>query len=358
MEYDTFSKNLYSILTRQEFILAMTASESVAESAHWMVQKREMTTLVNINVIDNTKAPWENVLSTSKRTEEHAAGLNIGSVANVYILAGGDAPSFAGSSDFFGQPVYSIFWHVDLTSGEINVPKGQPKKFINLRDVILESCAKAGNDASSTFSEINRQLLVQAPAPKYRHAFLTYAIVAINGIILAAMYMEGFPQDILVPLRFGAIYPPLILYGGQWYRLFTAMFIHFGFAHFAANSMALLIFGTRIERYFGRAWFIAVYVSTGIAGSLASLFFSRAYSAGASGAIYGLVGFIFVYTRLSKRTIEFINWYVMFIYIGIGISMGFTQTGIDNFAHLGGLFAGAALGVGYYVKGRNDGNAE
>ena len=352
MAFETFSKNLYTMLTQQEFNLAMTASENVAESAHWIVQKREMTTLVNINVIDNTKALWENVLSISKMAEAHAAGLGIGSIANVYILAGGDAPSFAGTSDFFGQPIYSIFWHVDLTSGEVSVPNGQPKKFINLRDIISKSCAKLSENTPATFTDIDEKLSGLTPTPRYKHAYLTYAIVAINGIILGALYMEGFPHDILVPLRFGAIYPPLILYGGEWYRLFTAMFIHFGVAHFAANAMGLLIFGTRIERYFGRLWFVAIYIATGLTGSLASLFFSRAYSAGASGAIYGLVGFIFVYTRLSKRTIEFMNWYVMFIYIGIGITMGFTQPGIDNFAHLGGLFAGAALGLGYYMKSR------
>ena len=114
MDFESFSKNLYAILTQQEFNLTMTASENVAESSHWLVQKQEMTTLVSINVIDNSKALWENILSISKMTEAHAAGLNIGSVANVYILAGGNTPSFKGASDFFGQPIYSIFWHVDL----------------------------------------------------------------------------------------------------------------------------------------------------------------------------------------------------------------------------------------------------
>ena len=353
MEFEAFSKNLYTLLAQQEFNLAMTASENVAESSHWLVQKREMTTLVGVNVIDNSKALWENVLSISKMTEAHAAGLGIGSVVNVYILAGGITPSFNGASDFFGQPIYSIFWHVDLATGEVSAPNGQPKKFINLRDLISKSFTELSESGQVTFSDIDTQQQILAPSPKYNHANLTYWILAINAVILGAIYNAGFPHNILVPLYFGAIYPPLILYGGEWFRLFTAMFIHFGIYHFAANAMGLLIFGTRIERYFGRLWFAVIYITTGLAGSVASLFLSRAYSAGASGAIYGLVGFIFVYTKLSKRTIEYINWYVMFIYIGIGITMGFTQPGIDNFAHLGGLFAGAALGVGYYLRGRH-----
>ena len=352
MDFETFSRNLYTILSKEEFSLAMTASENVAESSHWVAQKREMTTLVNINVIDNTKAVWENVLSISKMTEARSAGLNIGSVANVYILAGGALPCFSGASDYFGQPIYSIFWHVALPNGEVSAPSGQPKKFINLREIIAKSCTDLNENTAATFSEINIQQQNLAPSSRFKHAYITYAIIAVNALILAALYIEGFPEDILVPMRFGAIYPPLIIYGGEWYRLFTAMFIHFGVVHFAANSMGLLIFGTRIERFFGRFWFTAIYVITGLAGSVASLFLSRAYSAGASGAIYGLVGFIFVYTRLSKRTIEYINWYVMFIYIGIGITMGFTQDGIDNFGHLGGLFAGAVLGAVYYFRNK------
>ena len=350
MEFGIFSKNLYKILAHQEFNLAAIHTENISESSHWVVQKREMTTLVCVNVIDNQKALWENVLSISKMAEARALGLNIGSVSNVYILAGGEMPSFKGASEFFGQPIYSIFWHVNLQNGEVNAPYGQPKKFINLREIISEAITNESGDLPATFSEIKKQQSSLAPYARYKHAYLTYSIILINAVVLLAMYAQGFPYDIYVPMRFGAIFPPLIFYEGEWYRLFTAMFIHFGFYHFAANALGLLIFGTRVERYFGRAWFMAIYIGAGLMGSVASLFLSRAYSAGASGAIYGLVGFIFLYTKLSKRTIEFINWYVMFIYIGIGIGMGFTQTGIDNFAHLGGLISGAILGVGYYLR--------
>ena len=344
MEFGTFSKNLYSLLARQEFFLELTNAQDVALSPHWVVAKREMTTLVNINVIDNRAALWENVLNHSREIEDNCRERGIGAVANVYLLVGGTCPVFNGAVEFYGQEIYSIFWHLNLETGNVTVPLGQPKKFLDLRNLINEAKTEA-TDLPATFVEIAK---INQPDVRQNHPILTYTVIAINAIILMLMYLDGFPQDMYVPIRFGAIFPPLIFYGGEWYRLFSAMFVHFGLSHFAANAMGLIIFGTRVERYFGRGWFLFVYLVTGLWGSLASLYLSRAYSAGASGAIYGLVGFIFLYTRLSKRSIEFINWYVMFIYIGVGVALGFSTPGIDNFAHMGGLFSGVVIGIMYY----------
>ena len=346
VEFGTFSKNLYSLLAKQEFSLQSAVAADAEKSSHWAVAKREITTLVYVNVIDNRHALWENVLNQSKKIEENCVERGIGAAMNVYILVGGDVPNFLGAVEFFGQEVYSIFWHLDLETGAVTVPSGQPKKFLDLRSLVDEA-KKEVSVLPPTFMEIAN--VSTKPAKKQRLPIITYTVIIINAIILMLMYLEGFPQDIYVPVRFGAIFPPLILYGGEWYRLFTAMFVHFGVSHFAANALGLIIFGTRMERYFGHVWFLLVYVITGLWGSVASLYLSRAYSAGASGAIYGLVGFIFLYTRLSKRSIEFINWYVMFIYIGVGVALGFSTPGVDNFAHLGGLLAGAAMGVLYFL---------
>ena len=345
--YQSFSKNLYSQGLDREYKLVMAQTDDISLSHHWAMQNVEMTTLVNINVADGEKINWAAVLAASKLTAAYGNNLldKVGQVTNVFIIAGGPIPTFEGAEEYFGQPVYSVFWHVNLATGEVTAAKGQPKKIFDLREMIRSSVAAKNAKTPHTFSEIGRMAITRAPAPKYSHPMLTYAIITINAVVLVLMYLEGFPQDMLVPMRFGAIYPPLILIGGQWYRLFTSMFIHFGLAHFASNSLGLVIFGSRVERYFGRSKFLMIYICTGLIGSLASLFLSQAYSAGASGAIYGLVGFMFIYTRITKRTIEFINWYVMFIYIGIGMSLGFTTAGIDNFAHLGGLLSGAVFGA-------------
>ena len=344
MDFGAFSKNLYSLLARQEFFLEIASAQNVGESAHWAVVKREMTTLVNINVVDMAASSWEEIFNHSRRVEENVRVKGIGAAMNMYILVGGSVPEFAGADEYFGQEVYSVFWHLDLHTGNLTVPKGQPKKFLDLHKLIDEAKSEV-SELPPTFSEISK--MSSKPAMKYRYPIITYTIIGINLLILTLMLLEGFPHVMYIPLRF-AIYPAFILYGGQWYRLFTAMFVHFGLSHFAANSLGLIIFGTRFERYFGRTWFLLTYITTGLWGSLASLYLSRAFSAGASGAIYGIVGFIFLYTKLSKRSIEFINWYIMFIYIGIGVALGFGTQGIDNFAHMGGLLSGALMGVLYY----------
>ena len=84
----------------------------------------------------------------------------------------------------------------------------------------------------------------------------------------------------------------------------------------------------------------------GSAFSLVNIYLAQVpiVSAGASGAVYGLVSALFGYTRRTKRTVEFLNWHFMLIYIGLGMVMGVATPGIDNFAHLGGLVGGIVLG--------------
>jgi rhomboid protease GluP len=123
------------------------------------------------------------------------------------------------------------------------------------------------------------------------------------------------------------------------------MFVHFGLRHFLMNTVGLLIFGIRVERYLGPVYFALIYFMSGLCGAVASLFFTQGYSAGASGAIYGLVGAAFAFTRVSKQSMDQITNYIMVIYILIGVAMGFATPHIDNAGHIGGLAAGVVLGA-------------
>ncbi|MCL2215728.1 MAG: rhomboid family intramembrane serine protease [Defluviitaleaceae bacterium] len=329
-----FSTRLYTLVANQEYQIS-------GDGTHWTAQKVEMTTLIILNVLDTTQIDWSALQHHDAQVRKNAEGLldRVKQVANIYVLAGGEKPDFEGGAPYYGQPVYSVFWHVDLSTGEVSAPKGQPRKVFDLQSLIAQAC-----NTSKAIAPIEHL------RAKYRHPVITYILIGINALILGLMYLAGYPGDFLIPMRFGAIVPYLVHEHGEWFRLFTAMFVHFGVAHFAANAFGLIVFGSRMERYFGRSAFIAIYFLSGLLGSLASLFLSQAYAAGASGAIYGLVGALFAYTRITKRTIESLNWFFMFIYIGIGIAVGFSTTGIDNFAHLGGLLGGVILGVVYALK--------
>jgi len=353
--FGEFSKALYARLLSIEYRLVYGDADLFQGANFWAVQKLELSTFVNLNICNGAIKGWSDVLALDARTRPQAEALldRVGQVANIYVIVGGDRPSFEGAKEYDGSPCFSVFWHLDLFTGQISTPKGQPAKMFGINELVFAAWGEMGKvDAvEDSFTSVERNAIRFAPKPKYRYAFLTFGIMLINAVVLGLMYLDGFPNDFLVPMRFGAIVPELVHYRGEWYRLFTAMFVHFGLAHFAANSFGLLIFGTRVERYFGRICFVAIYLIAGLVGSLASLYLSQAYAAGASGAIYGLVGALFAYTRIHKRTIENLNWYVMFLYIGIGLAMGFATPGIDNFAHLGGLVGGIVVGGVYaFVK--------
>lgn len=173
-----------------------------------------------------------------------------------------------------------------------------------------------------------------------------------GALVVVWLFMElaGGSANSQVLVRFGANYGPFILEGETW-RLFTSMFLHIGLTHLAFNTYALFIFGLETERLFGPDRFIITYILAGLFGSLAS-FASRGpnvLSAGASGAIFGVIGMSLAYFLLHRQTFGHFGRQRMMnllLIIGINLVFGFTVPGIDNLAHLGGLVAGFVIGYG------------
>jgi rhomboid protease GluP len=143
-------------------------------------------------------------------------------------------------------------------------------------------------------------------------------------------------------LRLGAKFGPLI-FAGEWWRLVTAMFLHAGLLHIGMNLWCLVDLGPQVESLFSTTKFIVLYLATGIAGFLLSLWWSPfGLSIGASGAILGLVGVLigasFNHGRLGKDIRGQLWRWVFYIFI-FGIFFA-----VDNAAHLGGLAVGILLG--------------
>jgi rhomboid protease GluP len=121
--------------------------------------------------------------------------------------------------------------------------------------------------------------------------------------------------------------------------------------HLAFNGYALFIFGLEMERLYGPDRFITIYILSGLFGSLASFASRGPYvlSAGASGAIFGIIGMNLAFFTIHRQTFgQFGRQRMMntLFIIGINLFLGFTIPGIDNLAHLGGLIAGFAMGYG------------
>jgi rhomboid protease GluP len=197
----------------------------------------------------------------------------------------------------------------------------------------------------------------------------TQALLVVNIIIFALtyLYQQTSPVWITNPiLRFGVMDYDQIVRGGEWYRLITAFFLHLDFAHMLFNGYALWVIGRDMESFYGRGRYLIIYFLSGLGGTLASWIIGRGASAGASGAIFGLIGaeVIFLYfhrgvadNRYIRLRLREIGIY-MILSFGLGaVSAAYGQgVRIDNWGHLGGLIAGliaSAAVVPQYRVGTN-----
>ena len=171
-------------------------------------------------------------------------------------------------------------------------------------------------------------------------------ISVLSGMATLTDIIDGSINNQIL-IEFGANFGPFILQGQTW-RLFTSMFLHIGLMHLAFNGYALFIFGLEMERLYGPDRFITIYILSGLFGSLASFASRGPYvlSAGASGAIFGVIGVHLAFFMIHRQTFQFARQRMMntLLIIGINLFLGFTIPGIDNLAHLGGLIAGFVMG--------------
>jgi len=179
-----------------------------------------------------------------------------------------------------------------------------------------------------------------------RGASVTKIIMGIDVAVLALMYLTGglhISGETL--LRFGAVYEPLP--SGEWWRLFTAMFVHVGVWHLLLNMWGLLLFGPALEQRYGKARFLTLYLGAGLLGSGFSVaFHNRSLGAGASGAILGILGawvaFYWTHRHISSMRGQLGS---MLFLVGFEMFYSVAQPGIDVYAHLGGLIGGFVIGA-------------
>lgn len=182
---------------------------------------------------------------------------------------------------------------------------------------------------------------------------VTYALIVINVTIFALRYfVPEFATQIILA---GFIDPDAVIQDGQFYRLFTGMFLHFNESHMMFNGIALYYIGSNIERLFGHVRFGLIYLLGGLAGSIFPLLFGGG-GLGASGAVFAIWGaeVVFLYRNLrllgeaGKARIRSTGMLMLF-----NFAFGFTANAISNVAdtgvrignaaHFGGLLGGAIL---------------
>lgn len=179
---------------------------------------------------------------------------------------------------------------------------------------------------------------------------ITYALIIINVLIFIAMYIFGKgSEDTLTLLLFGANYPVLVR-AGDYYRLITSAFLHIGLLHLICNNYALYVIGSQLESFLGKAKFLIIYLVSAICGSLMSMLFSDGISAGASGAIFGLLGSLLYFGYNYRVYLGTVLKSQIIPLIILNLIIGFVTPGIDNAAHIGGLLGGLGMTMALGIK--------
>jgi membrane associated rhomboid family serine protease len=185
---------------------------------------------------------------------------------------------------------------------------------------------------------------------------VTPVLMALNvivfGITAAQAGSVGDNQDSSL-FNTWTLLPPAVA-NGEFWRLFTSGFLHFGPAHLVLNMLALWMLGRELEPALGRLRFTAVYLLSLLGGGVAAYVFGAAFSnvAGASGAIFGLMGAMLV-VLLRRRSSP---GPVMTI-IALNVFISITVPGISLLGHIGGLVVGALITAGLLYAPRERRNA-
>ena len=169
--------------------------------------------------------------------------------------------------------------------------------------------------------------------------------MAINIVIFL------FTDDKLIT-RFG-MYGPAVQ-AGEYYRLITAAFLHGGVLHLFCNMYSLYVVGTQIETLLGKWKFLVIYLISAITASLLSGVLGTSLSVGASGAIFGLLGALVYFGYHYRLYLGNSLLYNIIPVILINLSIGFYISGIDNYAHIGGLIGGIFSSMMVGIEGKTD----
>ena len=182
-------------------------------------------------------------------------------------------------------------------------------------------------------------------------------LILINVAVFLFMLLTGDPTDGEYMYSHGADFWPDVFYRHQYYRLLTSAFLHFGVTHIFNNMIILGFIGDNLERALGSIKYIIFYLAAAIGSGIVSCawdMYTQSYSisAGASGAIFGVVGGILVILIENKGRLEDLNVRQVILFAACSIYYGITSAGVDNAAHIGGFLIGALLALLMYRKKR------
>ena len=247
-------------------------------------------------------------------------------------------------------------WVIDARERKLYIYENQPSDFYGIKRII--EAALEGNFQNENKMERKIKSPVVRSNRKLKFVWnqypvFTWFLVAVNIILFLIMEMKGSTEDTDYMLKWGAMYVPYVLENGQYYRLFTHMFLHFGMEHLLSNMLILFLVGAYVERHMGKIRFLITYLTTGILAGFVSMEYniitgSIPVSAGASGAIFGIIGALFYIILIHKGRLEDLSIGRMAIFVFLSLYSGIAQIDVDNAAHIGGFLCGIIVAAIIY----------
>lgn len=233
-----------------------------------------------------------------------------------------------------------------LTEGaQLLIYENQPGDFWGLRQALEEMQQAFHQQTASDFSAESAGKKRWAFSEIKSYPYITIVIVAVNVIVYLILEWLGDTKDAVFIASHGGMYPLFLLYDNQWWRVLTAGFLHFGVAHLANNMLVFALLGERLERAVGHVRMIVIYLLSLIGGGLLSyavMIYAGTYavSAGASGAVFGVIGGMLWLVLIHRGRFEEMTTRRFVFMIVLSLYYGFSSLNVDNWAHIGGLLTG------------------
>lgn len=229
-------------------------------------------------------------------------------------------------------------WVIDSREYRLLIHETQVADFYGWKDILEEYLFALARESAAGTGE------KAAPKKKVDWRSLPLVniiLVAVNVIIFLICTFTG---DLLY--NKGAFHM-MALWQGEWYRLFTSMFLHWSVEHLFSNMIVLYYVGAIVERKLGPVPYTALYILSGLAGNIFSMgyeLFTNAYgnSAGASGAVFGVEGALLFLVMAHRGKLEYMTARRVAFAIAFSLYCGFTSVGVNNAAHVGGVLMGFA----------------
>lgn len=187
------------------------------------------------------------------------------------------------------------------------------------------------------------------PKKRFREIpFMTVVFLAINILVFIWLSVHGSTRDSGYMVQHGTMVPVLVIENKEYGRILTGFFLHFGIAHLFNNMLLLGYLGIRLEKNLGHVRFALIYMLTGIVGNVCSLIYyitrePYANCAGASGAVFGIVGAMLWLVIRGRGRLEGITARQLLLMTLFTLYNGVTDSGVNNIAHVAGLLSGFLL---------------